>query len=176
MNSIAPLSVALLVLLPACSSPGPAESAPVEPMVAEPVAEATPSDASSRVAQSLTPTPWTTRFEEGATVVADHVRIEGPDGLLEHVVVRADDRYFDRQVKHGETTLTQITTRLGNEVPEIRAYLDKWTFAAFQKVTVVEHLADVPVSVTAVGGASFRDLNGTLEEAERLEWVGKIGE
>jgi hypothetical protein len=124
----------------------------------------------------LAPTPWTTAFAEKAVLVADHVRIEGPNGLLEHVVVRADDAYFERQVEHDGARLVQITRRLSDAVPEIRAQLDNWQIAGLREVTVVEHLAPRDVTVVATGTAVYRDPLGKEQRAETLRFTGTIEE
>lgn len=153
-----------------------------EPRAAEaPTNTETTEHTATGALQPLTPTPWTRAFAAKAVVVANHVRIEGPDGLLEHLVVSSDDAYFERQVTHEGQKLTQITTRISADVPEIRAQLDAWQLAAFERVTVIEHL--VPkgakpraVTVVATGEAVFRDPNGVVERAETLRWDGTIGE
>jgi len=122
------------------------------------------------------PAPWTPRFMQKAVVVADHVRIEGPAGLLDHVVVSSDDVFFEREVRQDGARLVQVTRRISDDVPEIRVQLDQWQFAAFREVTVVEHGAPRGVSVVATGQASFRDPLGAAEHGETLRWDATIGE
>ncbi|MEZ6018262.1 MAG: hypothetical protein R3F49_24405 [Planctomycetota bacterium] len=137
---------------------------------------AIPASAGGAEPRSLGPTAWTKAFEASAVVVADHIRIEGPDGLLEHVVVSSDDAFYDRVVTHEGGALVQVTTRLSADVPEIRAQLDNWQFAAFQRVTIVEHLGARDVTVVATGDASYRDPLGAEEYGETLRWAGTIEE
>jgi hypothetical protein len=118
--------------------------------------------------------PWTDHFGQKAVIVAEHVRIEGPDGLLDHVVVSADDVFYERTATHDGATLTQITMRLSDDVPIIRAQLDQWQIAAFRRVTVVERGEPCDVTVVATGDASLRDPLGKEERGESLRWVGTI--
>jgi hypothetical protein len=120
------------------------------------------------------PKPWTDAFGQKAVIVAEHVRIEGPDGLLDHVVVSADDAFYERTATHEGATLTQITMRLSNDVPIMRAQLDQWQIAAFRQVTVIERAEPCDVTVVATGDASLRDPLGKEERGETLRWVGTI--
>ena len=95
-------------------------------------------------------------------------------GLLEHCVVSSDDAFYERSLTQDGTALTQITVRRSKDVPEIRAQLDHWQFAAFERVTVIERLTPCDVTVVATGEACLRDPLGKEERGETLRWVGTI--
>jgi len=183
------LALSALLALGACAATGGGDtSAQVAPTVSEEAPGATPATepAANDAAGTTTaaaptaptepdgPKPWTDAFSQKAVIVADHVRIEGPDGLLDHVVVSSDDVFYERTVTHDGAQLTQVTTRLGEDVPIIRAQLDQWQIAGLQRITVIERLEACDVTVVATGEASLRDPLGKEERGETLRWVGTI--
>jgi hypothetical protein len=174
----AALALTALAALAACAaSDGARASEPVTPHDAAPVVVESTDAARPEVEAidvSDAPKAWTDAFGQKAVVVAEHVRIEGPDGLLDHVVVSSDDAFYERSVTHDGAKLTQVTMRLGEDVPIIRAQLDQWQFAAFRQVTVVERMEAGDVTVSAHGDASLRDPLGKEERGETLRWVGTI--
>lgn len=186
----AALALSALSALGACASPAGAPTSaqlapsapadvPVDTRAADDPADdvaGTPTTAAAPAAEARPdgPKPWTDAFGQKAVIVAEHVRIEGPDGLLDHIAVSADDAFYERTVSHEGTTLTQVTLRLGDEVPIIRGQLDQWQIAAFRRITVIEHLEPCDVTVVATGDASLRDPLGKEERGETLRWVGTI--
>ncbi len=170
---------ALVLTLPlaacAATSSTDASLAPGAPATGRASAEGQPATAPAPALDDA-PAPWTQRFMQKAVVVADHVRIEGPTGLLDHVVVSSDDAFFERSVRQDGLRLVQVTQRLTDDVPEIRVQLDQWQFAAFREVTVVEHGGPHGVTVVATGQASYRDPLGAAEHAETLRWDATIEE
>jgi hypothetical protein len=155
-------------------SSGEPIDAPASPAPEVDLTGTTAADAAAASEELDQPKPWTDAFGQKAVIVAEHVRIEGPDGLLDHVVVSADDAFYERAVTHDGATLTQITMRLSNDVPIIRAQLDQWQIAAFRQVTVIERAEPCDVAVVATGDASLRDPLGMEERGETLRWMGTI--
>jgi len=167
--------VALLACVTSCAGPTrAAQGQALDPKAASPLATPTGSEEETSPSTPDAPLPWTDAFLARAVVVADHVRIEGPVGLLEHVVVSSDDALYERQAQHVGPSFVQTTVRLSNEVPEIRVQLDQWQFAALQRVTIVEHLGPRDVTIVATGDAAYRDPLGGDRHAETLEWTGTI--
>jgi len=118
--------------------------------------------------------PWTLAFMEGAVLVAEEIRIEGPPGLLDHVVLRQDPEvatYVTRTIPDGLLQEAAVkkeligASGLGNEV---RVQLDAWSVAALRKVTVLQRPGDVPLTVTARGKAVWISADGGTERREEL--------
>ncbi len=183
------LALTALVALGACAATKgtdtSAQAAPTtstEAASAEPSSEPSASDAAGTTTAAAPAVPaepdgpkaWTEAFTQKTVIVADHVRIEGPEGLLDHIVVSSDDVFYERTVTHNGAQLTQVTMRLEDDVPIIRAQLDQWQIAAFRQVTVIERAAPCDVTVVATGDASLRDPLGKEERGETLRWVGTI--
>lgn len=124
----------------------------------------------------LTPAPWTGAFSETAVMLAGTIYVEGPQGLLEHVAARVDDAYFQRVTETTEQGFLQTIVRPSESVPEIRVRLDRWTMAAVSRVVILERFDACPVTVIATGDAIWRDVDGTISRAARLEFVGNIGQ
>lgn len=123
----------------------------------------------------LAPAPWTGAYTSTAVMLSRTLRIEGPVGLLQHVVASSDDEFYERSVETVNGNLRQIITRSTEEVPEIRVQLDAWTIAVFERVVIIERRDDCPVRVVATGEAIWRDADGNLLSQDRLEFEGAIG-
>ncbi|MCZ6598152.1 MAG: hypothetical protein O7B99_10970 [Planctomycetota bacterium] len=119
--------------------------------------------------------PWTTEFMGKAYLVADEIFIEGPKGLLEHVVVRQDRDVSVYEVKttiHGLRQETRARPDVG--FVEIHGSLDAWAMVAFRRFVLLECPGDVPVVVRARGRAVFQRSDGSDEmRAETLEFLGR---
>ena len=202
MHTSQSLAVSFLSLaaatLTACSSPSDSKAqAPVEPrsgemLSSEPYSYSTnsPETANAVTEGILTemteappqvmdegdaPEPWTGAYSETAIMLARHMRIEGPEGLLDHVLVSSDDEFFERTLEATPAGLLQTVRRLGEDAPEIRIRIDGWSLAAEESVTILERIEPGPVRVIGSGNALWRDINGGLAQADRLEFVGEIG-
>ncbi|MFT5731678.1 MAG: hypothetical protein ACJAZN_002544 [Planctomycetota bacterium] len=180
-NRFAFAAIAASLALTACGSTGSgatSSQAPVYPgdSSSEAVTTAGEGAARARPVKPWAPAPWTGSFTSTAVMLAHTFRIEGPEGLLEHVVASSDDEFYERSVEMTPDGLMQIIRRLGPEVPEIRVQLDGWTLAAFDRVTIVERVGDSPVRVIASGEALWRDANGRIAQGQRIECIGEIGD
>ena len=122
------------------------------------------------------PKPWTGAFGESAIMLANAFRIEGPEGVLEHVIASSDDEFYERSLETTPEGLLQVIRRVGQDVPEIRVKVDGWSLAAFDRVVILERVDDAPVRIVATGEAIWRDPNGRIAMGERLECVGEIGD
>ena len=71
--------------------PGTVAQEDSAPEVAQERAIEAPSTGST-AEDPLTPAPWTGAFTETAVMLAGTIYVEGPQGLLEHVAARVDDR------------------------------------------------------------------------------------
>ena len=132
--------------------------------------------AAQPAAQPWAPAPWTGSFQGTAVMLANTFRIEGPEGLLEHVVASSDDAFYDRAVETTPDGLMQVIRRLSPDVPEIRVQVDGWTLAAFDRVTILERIDNSPVRLIASGDALWRDSDGRIARGQRIECTGEIGD
>lgn len=122
------------------------------------------------------PVPWTSAFQREAVLVADEIVIEGPPGLIEHVVLRADvetNVYTTKTIPQG--LLQELVARPEAGV-EVRGQIDAWSLAAFRRITVLERPGDVPVSVRASGSAYWAAGDGSGEKRDdQLSFQGVRG-
>lgn len=163
-----------LALLAACGSTKealPAEERPVRAHAGEPAAPLPE------------PAPWTEEFMQKALLLADRIRVEGPTGLLDHVVVRSDDALYNRVVKTTEEGFLQVTRVKGVASGQGRqpvhrelvdGQLDAWQLAAYEEIVLLERPGEVPVTVVAVGDVLWEDPDGNRERGPRLEFRGEI--
>lgn len=176
-----PSHIAFIVsLLAASCSSGSSTKAQAPIDVGEPVVQEAPAVVEDVQPEPqvdpLAPAPWTGAFTETAVMLADTVRIEGPQGLLQHVAARVDDAFYERTAETTEEGFLQTIVRAGEDAPEIRVRLDRWTMAATTRVIVLERFDEVPVTVTASGDAIWRNVDGSIARSQRLEFVGNIGQ
>jgi len=150
------------------------DSAPMEPTPAPNSTSAT--GMAQQVPDFFEPKPWTGAFTETAVMLADTVRIEGPEGLLDHVAAASDDEYYERTADLTSMGFRQTIRRLGPDTPEIRVRIDRWTVAATQRVVILENINACEVTVVASGEAIWRDVDGRVAQADRLEFIGEIGQ
>ena len=142
----------------------------------DPTADADDAAEDAGTVQPIGPAPWTGAFADTAVMVARTFHIEGPTGLLEHVVASSDDGLYERSVELTPDGLMQVIERMSDEVPEIRVQLDKWSLAAYDRVVILERATPGPVHVIAEGEAIWRDVDGRLLQAQRLQFTGEIGD
>ncbi len=119
--------------------------------------------------------PWTQAFLEPCVLVADEIRIEGPEDLLVHVVVAQDDLRIDYVTETTADGLLQVATlREGVARAQISATIDGWDLRAMRRLVVLCRPGEVPVTVRATGEAWWSD--GSVERREpTLEFVGERG-
>jgi hypothetical protein len=106
-----------------------------------------------------------------ATLLADRIRIEGPEGLLEHLVVRSDDEYFLRTARTSSEGLLQVTrarSSAGGEL--VGGQLDRWQLSAFEEISVLIHPGLQTVRVVAEGEAFWRTPDGSEQRGSRLSF------
>lgn len=115
------------------------------------------------------PAPWTQAFVQPATLLADRIRIEGPHGLFDHLVVRSDDEFFLRTAETKPEGLLQVTRpRPSADVERVGGQLDRWQLSAFEGITVLINPALQSVRVIAEGDAFWRTPDGTEKRGARL--------
>lgn len=106
--------------------------------------------------------PWTRDFLEPAILVAEEIRIEGPTGLREHLVVRQDNlntTYFAKTTNQGLLQETQARPERG--YVEIHGQLDALVMVAFKRIVWLEKPGDGPVLIRALGDASWERTDGS---------------
>lgn len=130
------------------------------------------------VASAPPPPPaWTSAFQREAVLVADEIVVEGPPGLIEHVVLRADPEtnvYTTKTVTQG--LLQELGARPEARM-EVRGQLDAWSLAAFRKITVLQRPGEVPVTVRASGNVYWAAADGSGERRQdQLVFQGVRGQ
>jgi hypothetical protein len=168
-----PIGLVLLALLASCGGgPQKASEFPSAGPGLQPQAESTPAPLGQNpeyLAEEPVPSPWTQAFLQPATLLADRIRIEGPHGLLDHLVVRSDDEFFLRTAKTQPEGLLQVTRpRPSADVERVGGQLDRWQLSAFEEITVLINPALQSVRVIAEGDAFWRTPDGTEKRGARL--------
>ena len=160
-----------LVCFSACGSPGEKQDVRSAAFAPAPDPNAPPPT------DALAPKPWTDRFLKPAALIALDVRIEGPKGLLDHLVTVQDPGVLDLELKTTNAGLLQTITFRKDAPPggEIRAQLDQLGIAALRKLTILERPGPVDVLVVASGDAFWQE-KGTDKELRgpTLRLEGKI--
>jgi hypothetical protein len=122
------------------------------------------SPARSAAPARTAPRPWTRTFMEPAVLLADTIRIEGPEGLLGHVATRPDPELHERTERAvPDGFMQEIIVRGHGAGGEIRAWLDRLEIVALKRLTVLERPAAVDVVVQASGDAFWRPIQGGEE-------------
>lgn len=173
------LSLVLIGLLVGCQGGPVKSSGPAhETGAANPPATQVPSPLggdSQYLAPEKEPLAWTSAFLQPATLLADRIRIEGPNGLLEHLVVRSDDKYFLRTAKATTAGLLQVTrarSSAGGEL--VGGQLDRWQLSAFEEISVLIHPGLKEVRVVAEGDAFWRTPNGSEQRGAQLSFTKPV--
>lgn len=105
------------------------------------------------------PAPWPDDFAQDALLLADEIRIEGPEGIRQHVAVRQDPQLADYTLRTVPAGLLQeIRLREGATHGEIHAQLDQWKVVALRRLVILERPGNAPVQVRAVGSAVWQDV------------------
>lgn len=107
---------------------------------------------------------WTTEFMRRRLVVANDVRITGPQGLRNHLATRFDPNQTRR---HEETTpegYLQVYTQKPGATQQLATYLDKLEIHSTGRLTVLEQPGEVNVVVVASGDVYFVDLDSHDEQ------------
>jgi hypothetical protein len=142
------------------------------------------SDPQRAAASTPAPTPaqpaprtWTAAFQREAVLVADEILIEGPQDLIDHVVLRQDPEvtlYSTKTITEG--LLQELAARPQTGM-EVRGQLDAWSLAAFKRIRVLQRPGEVPVTVRARGNAYWAAAGGGGERrAEELAFEGARGQ
>ena len=168
MNRIQTLAVCLPLSLLACVAPEKRSESPFAPA---------PDPKAGPPTNIVIQKPWTERFFTAGALVANDVRIEGPDGLLEHVVSLQDLQITDVVTKTTPDGLLQTITLRSDAVgEEIRAQLDNLAIACSRSLTILERPGPVDVVVTAAGDVFFQEKGSDAGEqrAPNLRLVGPV--
>ena len=113
------------------------------------------------------PVSWTEAFLQPAVLIADEITVEGPPGLLQHVVIRQDSEFYDFVAKTTKDGLRQeYALKSGVQGIEIRGQIDAWVLAALRRLTVLERPGPGPVLVRATGGAAWIPADGVGEKRD----------
>lgn len=166
VNTSRALVVGFFVLVGACGSPRDPKTRPSSNDASVPAAP-----------RKAEPQRWTDRFLGADRVlVADDVRIEGPQGLLDHAVTGSVESVHDVEHKTlPEGYQVTIAQRDGAALNEIRAQLDQLTIVATRRLVLLERPGPVDVVLTASGDVFFKD--GPLAPDVRqpaLRIVGRV--
>lgn len=167
-NHLSILVLALtLPFLGACGAPDKRSESPFAPA---------PNPNDGPPTGDLAVKPWTDRFYATGVLVASDVRIEGPDGLLEHVVARQDLQIVDVSTKATNDGLLQVlTVREEAAGEEVRAQLDNLAIVFLHSLTILERPGPVDVVVSASGDVYLNEKGGDGEKrAPTLRIVGHV--
>lgn len=120
--------------------------------------------------------PWTDRFYATGALVARDVRVEGPDGLLEHIVATQDLSVMEVSTKTTPEGLLQVMTLRPDAVgEEIRAQLDNLAIVSLHSLTILERPGPVNVIVSASGDAFLKEKGAPAEtRAPTLRIEGQV--
>jgi hypothetical protein len=156
---VVPVSVALALLLVAgCTSEHPTshDESTSAPQAAGP-AEARP------MPEGML--PWTDAFQKNAVLLANEIRVEGPQGLIAHIATVSNSEQLDRVEKATPDGFLQvIRPREGIHGVEIKAQLDRLTIVATERLSVLEHPGAKTVVVDAKGEVFWQDLETKTEK------------
>ena len=128
------------------------------------------------------PEVWTEAFQPEAVLVAEDVWIEGPPGLLQHVVVAQNARDYDHFVRttpEGFLQQSQVKPELAGGAATawspLRAQLDNLIIAPSHRIRVLERFGPADVIVRAQGRVVWKRTDGTDEQrGDRVELVGRF--
>ena len=131
---------------------------------------------------SAVPEVWTDAFQPEAVLVAEDVWIEGPPGLLQHVVVAQNARDYDHFVRttaDGFLQQSQVKPELAGGAATawspLRAQLDNLIIAPSHRIRVLERFGPADVIVRARGRVVWKRTDGTDEQrGDRVELVGRF--
>lgn len=120
--------------------------------------------------------PWTEKFQTPTLVIADELRIEGPDGLLDHLATRMHaEAHVKRERVTEEGFLQEFSLASGVAPLELRAYLDRYELVAMKRLHVLERPGPVDVVIVAHGDVFVRDAaSQAVQRAPTLRIEGKI--
>lgn len=122
--------------------------------------------------------PWTRAFRAPAVLIADEIRVEGPDDLLAHFASLQDPgttTYSSRTTDEGLLQETVMQPGVGGA--EITAQLDGWELHALRRLVVLQRFTDAPVTVRGSGNAYWASASGAGERrGEMLVFHGERGE
>ena len=162
------LSLVAPVMLAACAGTGGASKASTAAPAPRP-APPGPVDPAPEVRVPPTrvlPAPWTDAFSERAILLADRILIEGPAGLIEHLVMTLDDA-------DGLEVVLKFRGD-GDGQGLLRAQIDAWNLAAYKEIRMDLHAGLNEVTVTAEGNALWKDTDGGEKRSARLQFRGPV--
>jgi hypothetical protein len=118
---------------------------------------------------------WTDAFVKKAILFADEIVVEGPQGIINHTVVRVEPDIHEFSTRTTPEGLLQGTRLKPGAGGEVHAGLDNWELIGFRQITILERVAPCDVHVRARGDVRFVDQT-TKEERHGAElgFEGKI--
>ncbi|MFT5290504.1 MAG: hypothetical protein ACI8QS_001951 [Planctomycetota bacterium] len=130
--------------------------------VADPVEETTPQEIR----------PWRPYFITPQSLLANDVRIEGPDGLLEHLAVGhnpAMHTYTTETTPDGLLQVLELRPGVDGAAEPLRVQVDGLDMRIFQRVAILERVGQPPLKIDARGAVWWAREDGTGElRQERL--------
>jgi hypothetical protein len=120
--------------------------------------------------------PWTDAFQKSAVLLANDIRIEGPQGLIARVATVSNPDELDRVEKATpEGYLVVIQAKPEVYGVEIKAQLDRLAIVALEHLTLLERPGASSVVVDARGEVFWKELETKAEKhAPALRLEGKI--
>lgn len=120
--------------------------------------------------------PWTDAFQKSAVLLANDVRVEGPQGLIARIATVSNPDELERIEKATpEGYLVVIQAKPEVYGVEIKAQLDRLTIVALQHLTMLERPGSKTVVVEAKGEVFWQELETKAEKhVPTLRLEGKI--
>jgi len=166
MNRITHCFAISALALAACGSPDKRNESPFAPA---------PDPKDGPLTNRILQKAWTDRFFVTGALIARDVRVEGPDGLLEHIVVTQDLSVMDIVTKTTPDGLLQVITLKPDAIgEEVRAQLDNLALSALHSLTILERPGPVDVVVSASGDAFLKEVGADEQRGATLKVVGKV--
>jgi len=116
--------------------------------------------------------PWMPYFVAPQSLIADEVRVEGPDGLLEHVALGHEPElhvYTTETTPDGLLQVVELRPGMDPMEEPIRVQVDSLDMRVLKRVVVLERVGQPPLRIEARGQAWWAREDGQGElRAERL--------
>ncbi|MCP5021898.1 MAG: hypothetical protein GY930_08970 [bacterium] len=146
---------------------------------------AAPADPWKPAAPAPKPRPWTKAFDQGAILMGNTIRVQGPLGMSSRAALTLNDEHFvlvQKRLPEGFlqvlTLRPEILERITNGTldptlsPELRCQVGRWTLVALNRIEVLERRVPCDVVVVAEGATFWQDVSGNEQREERLEFRG----
>ena len=126
----------------------------------------------------LEPLPWTDEFQDKALLLANRITVEGPPGLIEHMVFLVDDESFEQAVQSvpgGLRKSMRPKDAAAASGAMVRGQLDAWQLAAFEQIEMRVMNDAERIQIRASGDALWENPDGERMRAAELNFDMGLG-